>query len=284
MRRQATAHNGANCVVKKHSSMGCAVVSLTAVQVRQAICDTFQDKEKIDIAGHSVTLKAHADKETGDIPTDVFVGWGRQAEKNDPLSEQDLADWFDAKHQEFATLGRVTAQAVQGGARAQTEDEKRANAQKTAAAQAQWAASGGQAPAVRTGVPPGPPPAGAPGAVGYNAQAQAQAQYMAAMQAQYMMRYQQQQAAYYAQAMQAQQQQQAYLAHLKQQQEAQALQAKNRKAGYKASYRVPTDEEVQASIQRLNKTSAPAEDAPAGDAPATEAAPVEAAAEPPAAA
>lgn len=247
--------------------MGCAVVSMHSPQTRQAILAAGL---KLEIQGHTLTIRAHFEKETKEeIMTDIFAGWGRQAEKTDPLSEEALTEYFDEKHIEFTTTGRCSAQA--GGARPMTEDEKRAAAQKTAEAQAQWAASGGQqSPSGRAPVPVGPAPGGMPGALlGAPGQAQAalsqqqaqaqQAQYMAAMQAQaqYVMRYQQQQAAYYA-AAQAQQvqQQQAWMQHLKAQQEAQA--EKSRKAGgFKAPCRYPTDDEVKATLLRLSGGGAP---------------------------
>lgn len=269
--------------------MGCAVVSMHSPQARQAILAAGL---KLEIQGHTLTIRAHFEKETKEeIMTDIFAGWGRQAEKTDPLSEEALTEYFDEKHIEFTATGRCSAQA--GGARPMTEDEKRAAAQKTAEAQAQWAASGGQqSPSGRAPVPVGPAPGGMPGALlGAPGQPQAalsqqqaqaqQAQYMAAMQAQaqYVMRYQQQQAAYYA-AAQAQQvqQQQAWMQHLKTQQEAQAQADKSRKAGYKAPYRHPTDDEVKATLLRLSGGGAPAAGAaePAAAAPA-EAAPAGAA-------
>jgi len=241
--------------------MGCAVVSLSSPACRQAILAA---GEKIEVAGKTVTLKAHSDKETGeDFPSDLFVGWGRQVEKTSALSEQDLADYFDAATEQFNTTGRVVAQAVAVPA---TEEERRAQAMKTAAAQAQWAAGG----AARAPLPPGPA-GGTPGFPG-TAQQQ-QAQYMQALQAQMMMRYQQQQQMYYQQVQAHQQQQQAaYMAQLKAQQEA----AKAKKTGgHKASYRVPTDEELQATLQKLQKK--PTSDAdpasPEKPAPEAEAAP-----------
>jgi len=290
VRRQATAHTGKHCQVRKHSSMGCAVVTLDSIELRQAIKMVFcatpgAAPTKYDIGGHQATLRPHAEKESNaDIPTDIFVGWGRQTEKNDPLSDNVIADWFDEKHIEFVTTGRLTPQGLGDS------EAKRLLAQQTAQKQAQWAA-GGVLPGMPAGarapgapIPGGPVPPGVnPAAANPYALQQQQQQYMAAMQAQYMRAYQQQQAAYYAAAQQAQQQQQAaYMAHLKGQQEAQAA-ARNRKAGYKAAYRVPTDDEVQATLMKLagKKTAdaAPAEFVPgqefvpAGGAPAAEAAP-----------
>jgi len=275
VRRQATAHTGKHCQVRKHSSMGCAVVTLDSVELRQAIKMVFCGSPgapvtKHDIGGHQSTIRPHADKESQvDIPTDVFIGWGRQTEKNDPLSEQVIADWFDEKHVEFVTTGRLTPQGLGDS------EAKRLLAQQTAQKQAQWASAGATPAAARVPggpLPGGPAPPGANPAANPYALQQQQQQYMAAMQAQYMRAYQQQQAAYYAAAQQAQQQQQAaYMAHLKTQQEAQAA-VRNRKAGFKAAYRVPTDDEVQATLQKLagKKSADAAPEAPAGGNPAAE--------------
>jgi len=258
MRRQASAHTGTNCTVRKHSSMGCAVISMNSIQTRQAILRA--GLTKIEIAGHTLTVKAHSDKDTKqEIMTDLFAGWGRQAEKTDPLPEQTLADFFDDKHNEFVTTGTISMQAGAAGAgHAMSEDAKRSHAQKTAAAQAQWAASGGLAPAARPAMPPGPAPAVPPGAVPGNPQQaqQQQTQYIAAMQMQMQMRAQQQQAYYAAMQAQQHQQQQAWMAHLKAQQEAQATVTKNRQAGHKAAYRVPTDDEVRAKLMQLSSPAA----------------------------
>jgi len=290
MRRQASALTGAHCTVRKHSSMGCAVISMVSVQTRQAI---LQAGLKLEISGHTLTIRPHSDKDTKqEIMTDIFAGWGRQAEKNEPLSEQELASYFDEKHIELTSTGRITAQGgAGGGGRALSEEEKRANAMKTAAAQAQWAAAGGAPGAPRAPMPVGPAPGAGPGAVAPGAQnpqllQQQQAQYMAAMQAQHMMRVQQQQ---YYMAMQAQQQQQqqAWMAHLKTQQEAQANAQNarvNRKSGYKASYRVPTDDEVAATLMRLSAKPAGGEADGAEALPADAIPTAEAEAEAPAAA
>jgi len=202
MRRQPNEVNGAHCVVKKHTSMGCAVISMNAVAVRQAIVAAFPDKDaKVDIGGHQVSIKAHVDKETKqDIPTDIFAGWGHKAEKNDPLPEQALADFFDKQHEEFVTRGLVT---LQDPGRVLTEEEKRAIAQRTAAAQGQWAAAGGVSPLARQPAAVGLVPGTAAAAAAQAAQQAQQQQYMAAMQAQYLMRMQQQQQ--YLAAVQAQQ-------------------------------------------------------------------------------
>lgn len=241
MRRQATAHAGTHCNVKKHSSMGCAIVTLNDANFRKVLVET---TAVIEIDGRELKVKAHQDKDSKeDIPTDVFVGWGHKAEKANPISEKDLADYFDMKYDQF----------VNGGG---AEAAKRAAAQRTAQVQAQWAATAGLG-----GRPPGPPLAAAPRPAvaqaslgGMSPQQVQQQQQMAAYQA-HMMRQQQ---AMYIQAMQAQQQQQLWLQHMQAQKEAEAAAAQRKKAaGYKAAYRVPTDEEVKAKLESLSKMATP---------------------------
>jgi hypothetical protein len=231
--------------------MGCAIITLNDETYRKALIDSGM---KIELGGHDLKLKPHFDKETNqEFLCDVFVGWGRQAEKANALPEQDLADFFDQKYEEYISSGGAQAQ-------------MRARAQQTAAMQAKWAAAGAQPSGARPPATaplasmPGAMPTAVPGALpppysavpGVQAPAQqAQQQQMAAMQAQMLQRYQQQQQAAYAHYIQAQQQQQAWMQHMQAQKEAEAQAMKKRQAGYKASFRVPTDEEVKAKFAQL---------------------------------
>lgn len=98
-RRQPMEEVGENVTVRKHSSMGCAVVSMKDTRVREAI---LRLGAEIMISGIKVQMKPHTDKETKmEIPTDIFVAWGRQVEKTSPLSERELTKYFDTKHQDF---------------------------------------------------------------------------------------------------------------------------------------------------------------------------------------
>jgi len=123
-RRQAVEEVGDNVTVRKHSSMGCAVISMREPSVREAILrlgsDTF-------INGIRVQMKPHFDKDTrAEVPTDVFVAWGRQVEKTTPLSERELVKHFDAKHTELTAGWRAEAEEK---AR-QAQEEQRARQQK----------------------------------------------------------------------------------------------------------------------------------------------------------
>merc|ERR1719277_1791683 len=90
---------------KKHSSMGCAVVTMTDHRIRQAVLNALGTETTI--SGIKVKLKPHFDKETDqEVHTDIFVGWGRQVEKATPLAEKDIADHFDQLADQLANTGR----------------------------------------------------------------------------------------------------------------------------------------------------------------------------------
>merc|ERR1719401_870415 len=61
MRRQATAFSGKYCTVKKHSSMGCALITFTDTSFRKALVESTQ---KIELGGHDIKLKPHFDKDS----------------------------------------------------------------------------------------------------------------------------------------------------------------------------------------------------------------------------
>lgn len=122
-RRQPVEEVGDNATVRKHSSMGCAVVSLRDPRVREAI---LRASETVTIANIKVQLKPHFDKDTNqEVMTDLFVAWGRQVEKTTPLSERDLTKFFDTKHQELTESWRVEAEA-----RKETEERARQKAEE----------------------------------------------------------------------------------------------------------------------------------------------------------
>mmetsp|Transcript_83383 Transcript_83383/g.212309 ORF Transcript_83383/g.212309 Transcript_83383/m.212309 type:complete len:141 (-) Transcript_83383:200-622(-) len=84
--------------------MGCAVVSMKDIRVRQAIISA---SNEVNIGGIKVQMKRHTDKVTGDeVLTDLFVAWGRQVEKTSPLSEHELTKFFDSKHREITEAWR----------------------------------------------------------------------------------------------------------------------------------------------------------------------------------
>jgi len=121
-RRQAVEETGVNVTVKKHSSMGCAVVTLRDARVREAV---LRGGTETIISNIRVQMKAHMEKDTQkDVPTDIFVAWGRQVEKTTPLSERELVKHFDQKHQEFTETWRREAEEQQQAAVEQREREE----------------------------------------------------------------------------------------------------------------------------------------------------------------
>merc|ERR1719223_2219042 len=81
------------CEVKKHSDMGCAVVSFVDQASRDAVMRLAETKGSAEekkeekralmkISGVDVQLRAHFDKaKQEEIKTDIFVAWVRQQEK-----------------------------------------------------------------------------------------------------------------------------------------------------------------------------------------------------------
>jgi len=99
---------GENVTVRKHSSMGCAVISMRDPRVRDAILAAASET---NISGMRVQMKPHHDKDTkAEVPTDIFVAWGHKEEKKNPLSERELAKHFDQKHIEITDVWRQEAE------------------------------------------------------------------------------------------------------------------------------------------------------------------------------
>lgn len=233
-KRQVLVEKGKHCEVKKHSSIGCAVVTFIDARVRSAVLSSLGDMSTIGEV--QVKLKPHQDKDTkSEVPTDLFVGWGRQAEKNTPLSELVLVKYFDDFHERLTAGGRL--------------DEIAARATAIAG--------------VRPG--PFPAPAAPPAAFPcYNPHAQAaMLQQQQWYHQQYMIMHQMQQTQMYHQQMAAMAAGQAA---------ARANQTANRDnyRAQKATYRCPTDDELNSRVARLNQSQAAA--AAAAQTPAAAAA------------
>lgn len=110
-RREASKHplevKGAFCEVKKHSDMGCAVVSFKVQAVRDSVMALAAHKaaknEKSDdkrpslkVSGVDVQLRPHFDKAAQEeVKNDIFVAWGRQEEKKANLPAQTIAEAID---------------------------------------------------------------------------------------------------------------------------------------------------------------------------------------------
>mmetsp|Transcript_96107 Transcript_96107/g.248566 ORF Transcript_96107/g.248566 Transcript_96107/m.248566 type:complete len:637 (-) Transcript_96107:106-2016(-) len=106
MSKQPLEAKGSHCEVKKHSEMGCAVVTMESESGREVVLKRLdpnygqvgdnEERHKINIGEHSLQVRPHFDKAKGEqIKTDIFVAWGRQAEKQNPLSAAVIAAAFD---------------------------------------------------------------------------------------------------------------------------------------------------------------------------------------------
>lgn len=102
--KQPLEAKGSQCEVRKHSEMGCAVITFKSEAMRDAVMNIVEKKvEKgseerptIKVAGIDVQMRPHFDKvQHEEVKTDIFVAWGRQAEKQAPLAAATLADAVD---------------------------------------------------------------------------------------------------------------------------------------------------------------------------------------------
>lgn len=106
-------HTGEYCEVKKHSSMGCAVITLRdvlSVENIASIKGEILKELKVTITNVQVQLKSHKNKETNaEVPTDIFVAWGRQIEKNTPVSVVALTEYFDERVKQIIIAGGASS-------------------------------------------------------------------------------------------------------------------------------------------------------------------------------
>lgn len=106
--KQALECNGSYCQVKKHSDMGCAVVSFKDQSTRDTVLNLVNARaiEKVDeknktrkvlpIEGVEVQWREHFDKDAEQyLVTDIFIAWGRQAEKTNSLDATAIAQAVD---------------------------------------------------------------------------------------------------------------------------------------------------------------------------------------------
>eukprot|EP00930_Biecheleria_cincta_P048587 TRINITY_DN33877_c0_g1_i1.p1 TRINITY_DN33877_c0_g1~~TRINITY_DN33877_c0_g1_i1.p1 ORF type:complete len:617 (-),score=91.39 TRINITY_DN33877_c0_g1_i1:310-2160(-) len=97
--------------VKKHSNMGCAVVTLSTDQACDYILNQgnpAHGKWLHNVDGTCCEFRRHQDKATSTLISGaLFVGWGRQAEKQTPLSERALAEYVHAMLVQHVTRSRL---------------------------------------------------------------------------------------------------------------------------------------------------------------------------------
>lgn len=96
MRKMPDEHQGQMCEVKKHSSMGCAVITLKDSSIKAALLALATDGQ-ISIGDVVVQMKPHKNKAGEEAISDIFVAWGRQIEKCTPVTVVELTEFFDNK-------------------------------------------------------------------------------------------------------------------------------------------------------------------------------------------
>mmetsp|Transcript_61872 Transcript_61872/g.96067 ORF Transcript_61872/g.96067 Transcript_61872/m.96067 type:complete len:471 (-) Transcript_61872:161-1573(-) len=124
--KQPLEADGISCNVKKHSGMGCAVITMNSGEIRDAVLMRARQRHNakgdpfvVDISGIDVQVKPHTDKSTQrEIKTDIFAAWGHQIEKNTPLEAQTIAVFFDELLREVneARTGHVISPVMRGPA------------------------------------------------------------------------------------------------------------------------------------------------------------------------
>eukprot|EP00928_Gymnodinium_smaydae_P036706 TRINITY_DN25618_c0_g1_i1.p1 TRINITY_DN25618_c0_g1~~TRINITY_DN25618_c0_g1_i1.p1 ORF type:complete len:228 (+),score=34.28 TRINITY_DN25618_c0_g1_i1:86-769(+) len=101
--RRAIRCKGVHCSVQKHSNLGCAVISLPTMGIRELLLTILKRNVRacdgavvIAVDGVVCTIKPHFDKATSsEVVTDVFVAWGHQRECAHPVAAEKLAKVID---------------------------------------------------------------------------------------------------------------------------------------------------------------------------------------------
>lgn len=117
--KQPLEAKGSHCEVRKHSEMGCAVVTMQSEMAREVVVKFGETKvsssssgrwkktsstengakekrPEINIGDVVVQYRPHVDKTAKtEVKTDIFAAWGRQAEKASPLAAASIAEAFD---------------------------------------------------------------------------------------------------------------------------------------------------------------------------------------------
>mmetsp|Transcript_65946 Transcript_65946/g.127205 ORF Transcript_65946/g.127205 Transcript_65946/m.127205 type:complete len:420 (-) Transcript_65946:55-1314(-) len=103
---------GAHCTVRKHSDMGCAVITFESEAMRDRVLELAAsktppgqrnntDRPEVRVNDFTIQMRPHVDKRTEvEIKTNIFAAWGRQNEKRSPLPVPTIAETFDALFRE----------------------------------------------------------------------------------------------------------------------------------------------------------------------------------------
>lgn len=118
---------GQHCEVRKHSDMGCAVVTMESEAAAQAVVASVppkmvttedgktKERAEVQIGDHTVQMRKHFDKEKNqEVKTDIFVAWGHKSEKQSPLAASAIAEAFDKLYADAVPAWRNTAMAAAG--------------------------------------------------------------------------------------------------------------------------------------------------------------------------
>lgn len=93
---------GVFCEVRKHTDMGCAVVSMATIADRDAVLElakrslSEKGRPQVEIVGVTADMRPHTEGNTG-----IFVAWGHGKEKQSPLSPTAIAETFDNFYREI---------------------------------------------------------------------------------------------------------------------------------------------------------------------------------------
>lgn len=115
---------GTHCTVRKHSDMGCAVITFESEAIRDRVLELAAtktppgqrnnvDRPEVRVKDFTIQMRPHVDKRTEvEIKTNIFAAWGRQNEKKSPLPVPMIAETFDALFRE-ANPSMAQAHALQ---------------------------------------------------------------------------------------------------------------------------------------------------------------------------
>jgi len=111
---------GAHCEAKKHSEMGCAVVTMESPAARDIVLSSLPAKQvsgeegqkgerrEMTIGDHTVHIRPHVDKaRREEVKTDLFIAWGHKSEKLSPLPVSTIVEAFDKLIQQAASMSQV---------------------------------------------------------------------------------------------------------------------------------------------------------------------------------
>lgn len=103
---------GVFCEVRKHTNMGCAVVTMESDAARDAVLElgkrnvNEKGRPQVDIAEVTADLRPHTEGQAG-----IFVAWGHSKEKQSPLDPAAIAEVFDNLHREIKGLPQAALSA-----------------------------------------------------------------------------------------------------------------------------------------------------------------------------